>query len=182
MGLYYAPDADAIVPDGILSLKVPRRRGENGRFSYVLWEEGAIPTLVLEVVSRTYRGEYDSKLNLYQDIGIPFYLVFNPLLRRKHGPFECYRLIDGAYQRQLGEPVWMPDAGIAIGRGEGVYKDWRREWLYWFDQDGQRLPAPEEQVAQERQRADQAQMRAEHERQRVAALEQQLREQGIDPG
>ncbi|MEL6881544.1 MAG: Uma2 family endonuclease, partial [Cyanobacteria bacterium J06607_10] len=55
MGIYYAPSTPAIVPDGFLSLGVERFVGEEGRLSYVFWEEDNIPpTLALEVVSKTY--------------------------------------------------------------------------------------------------------------------------------
>ena len=62
MGVYHTPSIKAIVPDGFLSLGVERFVGENGRSSYVLWEEEGIPPiLALEVVSQTYNGEYEQK-------------------------------------------------------------------------------------------------------------------------
>ncbi|MEO1093583.1 MAG: hypothetical protein AAFX01_01620 [Cyanobacteria bacterium J06638_28] len=52
---------------------------------------------------------------------------------------------------------------------------WRdREWLYWFDQDGNRLPTPEELAQQEQQRAVAA-------AQELLALRQKLQQRGIDP-
>lgn len=68
MGIYYLPTAPrkSIVPDGFLSLGVERRRQQRGRLSYVLWEENWIPPiLVVEVVSQTYGGEYDTKMSKY---------------------------------------------------------------------------------------------------------------------
>ena len=56
MGIYYDPDLPAIVPDGFLSLGIPRLIDEDLRLSYVLWEEQKVPTLVLEVVSHKRRG------------------------------------------------------------------------------------------------------------------------------
>ena len=51
MGVYFDPRQSAVVPDGVLSLG----GGEQGRLSYVLWEEdNIVPTLALEVVSKTY--------------------------------------------------------------------------------------------------------------------------------
>lgn len=62
MGIYYDPDQPAIVPDGFLSLGVERFIGEDGRLSYVFWEEDNIPpVLALEVVFKTYGGEYERK-------------------------------------------------------------------------------------------------------------------------
>lgn len=28
----------------------------------------------------------------------------------------------------------MPEVGLGIGRGQGTYRSWTHEWLYWFDQ------------------------------------------------
>jgi Uma2 family endonuclease len=61
MGIYYHPDLPAIVPDGFLSLGIPRLVDEDLRLSYVLWAEQKVPTLVLEVVSHKRRGEYSTK-------------------------------------------------------------------------------------------------------------------------
>ncbi|UFP94417.1 Uma2 family endonuclease [Gloeobacter morelensis] len=167
LGLYYAPDEEPVVPDGFLSLGVQRHKGEHGRPSYVVWEEGALPVLVLEIVSRTYRGEYGSKLTLYQQLAIPYYVIYNPMRRRQQSPFAAYRLVDGNYHRQEAEPFWMQEVGLGLGRGEGTYKGWQREWLYWFNQDGRRLSTPEEQMEQERAK--------------IAALERRLRQLGEDP-
>ncbi|MEM6435689.1 MAG: hypothetical protein AAF773_17825 [Cyanobacteria bacterium P01_D01_bin.115] len=64
MGIYFDPKQPTVVPDGVLSLGVERFIGEQGRLSYVLWEEdNIVPTLALEVVSKTYGGEYERRRN-----------------------------------------------------------------------------------------------------------------------
>ena len=66
MGWYYSPDEKAIAPDGFLSVGVERIKGRNLRLSYVTWEEnGVIPSLVIEVVSKTPGGEYKEKKKKY---------------------------------------------------------------------------------------------------------------------
>ena len=47
MGIYHHPKKPAIVPDGFLSIGVPRILDTNLRLSYVLWEEEKVPTFVL---------------------------------------------------------------------------------------------------------------------------------------
>lgn len=170
MGIYYAPSTPAIVPDGFLSLGVERFIHENGRLSYVLWDEAdVIPILALEVVSQSYGGEYDQKKNDYAKIGILYYVIYVPNRRhyRNRQPLEVYRLVNGEYVLQPGDQVWLPEIGLAIGRERGTYRGRTREWLYWYDQSGQRYPTPEE--------------RAEQERQRAERLAEKLREMGIDP-
>jgi Uma2 family endonuclease len=170
MGIYYAPSQPPLVPDGFLSLGVERFVGEEGRSSYVLWEEdGIVPVLALEVVSKTYGGEYEQKKLDYAQLGILYYAIYVPSrrTRRKREPLEVYRLVEGEYIHQLGDRVWMPEIGLAIGRERGTYRGRTREWLYWYDQEGRKLPTPEE-VAQQ-------------ERQRVERLVAQLRALGVEP-
>ncbi|WP_373525745.1 Uma2 family endonuclease [Nostoc sp.] len=170
MGIYYAPSKPPLVPDGFLSLGVERFIGEEGRLSYVLWEEDAtVPIFALEVVSKTYGGEYEQKKIDYAQLGILCYAIYVPSrrYRRKRDPLEVYRLVEGDYILQPNSQVWIPEIGLAIGRERGTYLGRTREWLYWYDQQGRKLPTPEELVQQERQRA-----------QRLA---QKLRDLGINP-
>ncbi|MBW4574723.1 MAG: Uma2 family endonuclease [Aphanothece sp. CMT-3BRIN-NPC111] len=166
MGVYYDPNEPPIVPDGFLSLGVERFIDEDLRFSYVLWEENRVPILVLEVVSQKRRGEYSDKKQQYANLGVLYYAVYNPHRRRK-SPLEVYRLLDGKYVLQEGNPVWLPEINLGIGRERGTYQGITREWLYWYDKQGQRLLTPEERILQAEQRAE--------------MLAERLRSFGIDP-
>jgi Uma2 family endonuclease len=180
LGLYYDPNKPAIGPDGFLSIGVPRfRAGERLRLSYPIWQENNIvPQWVLEVVSKTSGKEYSSKLAEYATIGVLYYTVYNPEYwkRDRHDPFEVYRLENGVYVKQPGNPLWMPEIGLGIGRERGTHEGLTREWLYWYDESGDRLPAPENVIDQMRQRTEQERQRAEQERQR-AEQERQRAEQ-----
>jgi len=131
---------------------------------------------VLEVVSKTPGGEYDDKMTKYAGMGVLYYTIYNPdyWKRDEQAPFEVYRLVNGAYLRQPGNPVWMPEIGLGIGYELGTHEDWTRDWLYWYDQQGNRFPAPENVIEQERQRALSAE-------QQLRELITKLRERGIDP-
>lgn len=166
MGVYYDPEKPAIVPDGFLSLGVERFIDEDLRLSYVLWEENVVPIMVLEVVSHKRRGEYSTKKQMYAELEVLYYVVYNPR-RRKKPPLEVYRLVDGEYVLLSGNPVLLPELNLGIGRERGTYQGITREWLYWYDQQGQRLLTPEERILQAEKRA-----------QRLA---EQLRLLGIDP-
>ena len=177
MGVYYDPKQPAIVPDGFLSLGVVRRKGEKGRLSYVLWSENNIvPQLAIEFVSRTYGQEYSDKLALYAQMGVLYYVIYNPnyYQRDKHEPFEVYCLQGSDYVRLCGEPVWLPEIGLGIGREVGIFEGWRREWLYWYDQEGNRFPSPDERMQQAQQELEQEQRFRED-------LLRKLRLRGIDP-
>ncbi|HAG85420.1 MAG TPA: hypothetical protein DCL61_30810 [Cyanobacteria bacterium UBA12227] len=166
MAIYYDPDQPAIVPDGFLSVGVERVIDEDLRLSYVLWEEKVVPFLVLEVVSHKQRGEYSSKKKIYREMGVLYYVIYNPLRRRK-ARLEVHKLVDGIYELVPGNPVWLPEINLGIGAERGTYQGINREWLYWYDQQGKRYLTPEERIQEERQRA-----------QRLA---DQLRALGVDP-
>jgi len=145
MGIYYHPQEPAIVPDGFLSIGVPRMVDENLRLSYLLWREERVPILVLEVVSKTRRGEYTQKKVDYAEMGILYYVIYNPLRRRKPR-LEVYQLTDGEYKLLPGEPVWLSEIGLGIGKARGINQGMEREWLYWYDGQGNRYSTPEERI------------------------------------
>jgi Uma2 family endonuclease len=183
MGVYYDPQKSPVVPDGFLCLGVERLPRAGGRLSYVVWQEGGIvPLLAVEYVSKTYGGEYDTKMQNYADVGVTYYVIYNPeyTQRHKHNPLEVYRLVNGAYVLQSGEPFWMPEIGLGIGRGQGTYRGWVREWLYWYDQKGNRLPSLEERTALTEQELEHERQRTEQERREREELIARLRERGID--
>ena len=49
----------------------------------MLWEEQKVPIMVLEVVSQTRRGEYTQKKQDYAQLGILYYVIYNPLRKRE---------------------------------------------------------------------------------------------------
>lgn len=163
-----------VVPDAFLSLNVERKKSGKSRRSYAVWEEqDTVPIWVLEMVSHQNREEYDSKMEVYAKLGVLYYVIYNPEYwqRDRHQPFEVYKLSSGTYQLQIGEPYWMPELGLGIGRWQTDVGGLPQELLTWYDEQGNRhLSAAE----QERQRAEQ-------ERQQRERLETFLRSQGIDP-
>lgn len=180
MAIYHTTGASPrvpIVPDGFLSLEVERRKGGRSRKSYVVWEENdTVPLLAIEMVSWTPGGEYDEKLEIYARLGVLYYLVYNPQhwQRDRHQPFELYKLVDGAYRLQVGEPYWMPEIGLGLGRHTRMFGPVEREMLYWYNEQGDRYFAADEQLAQVEQQA--AQERQEKER-----LMEKLRSLGVNP-
>ena len=87
------------------------------------WEENeVVPLLTLEIVSHTPGGEYDDKLAIYARLGVLYYVIYNPEYWRRDGqmPFEVYKLVNGSYQLQIGEPYWMLEIGLGIGRARDI--------------------------------------------------------------
>ena len=159
MGVYYDPNQPPIVPDGFLSLGVERFFDENLRRSYAIWEEAQVPTLVLEVVSQTYRGEYTTKKDEYARLGVLYYIIYHPT-RRRQPRMSVYKLVNDSYELQSTNQVWLPEINLGIGMERGKYQGITREWLYWYNQQGNRLLTPEE---------------------RAQMLAERLRAMGVDP-
>ena len=178
MGVYYPTAVDpkvAVVPDGFLSLGVPRRRPSGPRSNYTIWEENNVtPQFVLEVVSKTYGNEYDlafekpknpkpgeedqqkilpGKLGIYEAMGVLYYAIYNPEFwqRDGHQALEIYKLVGGRYQPQTVEPYWMPEIGLALGRCQVAVGGLELEALSWFDAEGDRYLFSEELTELERQ-------------------------------
>ena len=137
-----------VVPDGFLSLGVERKKNGKSRKSYAVWEEQEIvPIMVLEMVSHKYGNEYDTKIETYTKLGVLYYVIYNPEFwqRDRHQPFEVYKLESGTYKLQIGEPYWMPEVGLGIGRCQKVFGGISQEMLTWYDENGDpRLSAAEQ--------------------------------------
>ncbi|MGB3654710.1 MAG: Uma2 family endonuclease [Rivularia sp. (in: cyanobacteria)] len=180
MGIYYDAKKPAIVPDGFLSLGVERFIDEILRLSYVLWEEKKLPTMVLEVVSQTYRKEYSSKKEFYAELEILYYVVYNPHRRRK-APLEVYKLVNAEYVLQSGNPVWLPEIGLGIGHERGTYQGITREWLYWYNESGKRFFTPEERITEAEERITEVEQRRQEAENRAQMLAERLKALGVDP-
>ncbi|MEH1817854.1 MAG: Uma2 family endonuclease [Nostoc sp.] len=187
MGIYYDPNLPAIVPDAFLSLGVKRFYNENLRPSYVLWKEKKLPILVLEVVSQIDRGEYSTKKAEYARFGFLYYVIYN-LFRCDKPRLEVYKLFNNTYELYDGNPVWLPEIGLGIGIERGTYLGIPQEWMYWYNQQGQRFLTPEEdkklaqqEVQQAKQEVQQAQQKAQQAQQEIQLLRERLRSLGVDP-
>jgi hypothetical protein len=108
------------------------------------------------------KSSEEPKKDIYGKLGVLYYIIYNPEFwqRDGHQPLEVYKLVDGEYQLQIGEPCWMPEVGLGIGRCPEIFPGSTEEVLSWFDEGGGRYLRPKE-------RAD--------------LLAAKLRELGIDP-
>ena len=190
-----------VVPDAFLSLGVERRkvsREGKGRLSYATWEEGGVaPMLTIEMVSQTPGGEYDKKLEIYRRLGVLYYVLYNPWYwkRDRHQPFEVYKLEEGEYRQQIGEPFWMPEIGLGIGRGQQPVGGVEMEVLLWHDEAGQAYPLPESELQELRSQLNksqsllsksqlqlnESQLQRDAAEQKAERLAEYVRSLGLDP-
>jgi hypothetical protein len=173
VGLFFSLDSPPIVPDMLLSLGVKphpdlRDYGNKLYRSYMMWKYGKPPEVALEIVSNLKGNELGSKLTLYADIGVEYYVVYDPLEMYGQPTVRVF-LRRGRQYEQIDEAVF-PDIGLRLGMWTGTYQGIEGEWLRWFTADGTLLLVSEELsilLKQERKRTEQERKRTEQERKRT---------------
>ena len=177
-------------PDMFVVLDVPSRE----RKSWVIWEEGKGPDMVIELLSEsTAEQDKTTKKLIYQNqLRVPEYFWYDPFDPQNWAGF---RLHNSAYAPLQPDPqgrLVSNILGLALVRWTGVYKGVGATWLRWASLDNGLLPTGEElalrqaeqerqRVEQERKRAEQERERAEREYQRAERLAARLRELGVEP-
>ena len=218
VGLFYKLKTAPIVPDVMLSLDVQCADdfSKKQNRAYFVWEFGKLPEVCVEIVSNQegdeltlsrksqQKGKTTIKKDLYAQIRIPYYVVFDPLkqIQGKDGMDEALlRVWANSVGRryteltpptgisEVGQVVWLEEVGLGLTLWSGQFEeDVTRLWLRWCDPDGRVIPTGAEGQAIEQQRADTEQQRADAERQgreaekqRADRLADRLRAMGIDP-
>ena len=111
--LYYRPGNKRrhVSPDVLVTRGLEPRDRE----SYLLWEEGRAPNVVIEVTSQSTRDEdLEDKLEIYRDeIQVAEYFLFDPRSEYLVPALQGYRLSRGRYE--LIEPVSGRLASVELG-------------------------------------------------------------------
>ncbi|MBI3959597.1 MAG: Uma2 family endonuclease [Chloroflexi bacterium] len=189
VALYYALHTPALVPDLLLSLGVtpPTDPKPKENRSYLVWEYGKAPDLVVEIVSNRKGGELGNKLLDYARAGVSYYVVFDPFQELGEEKLRIFSRRGGSF-REIAER-WLAEVELGLILWEGTYEDWSNTlWLRWVDREGNLIPTGAEATAQASRRAEEASQRAEEaerqareERRQREELLAKLRAQGIDP-
>jgi Uma2 family endonuclease len=144
VGVFYAIREPAIVPDVFVALDVQAAEEwwtAAGR-SYLIWEHGKAPDVVIEIVSNKQGDELTRKLNLYAWIGVPLYAVFDPERQIQEEMLVIYRINATGYLR--AESTWLERLQLGLTLWEGEFEGRRTQWLRWCDQDGHLIPTGQE--------------------------------------
>lgn len=195
VGVFALARNPAIVPDVFLSLDVEVAHDwwQKEHRSYLLWEFGKPPDVVIEIVSNTAGGEADEKRQKYARMRVIYYVIYDPLRQVMPDVLTIYRLSGTDYERHSNSR--FPDIGLGVTLWDGTYEGKTDTWLRWTDADGNLILTGKERAEQEHQRAEQEHQRAEqerldkehilqqleHERQRAARLAALLQQLGHDP-
>ena len=157
-------------PDFFVALDVPKRE----RKSWVIWEEGKGPDVVIELLSAsTAAQDKGEKKDIYQDrIRVPEYFWFDPLSGEWAGFIIQHRRYVPIEEDNQGR-LLSQTLGLALVRWEGVYQEVEARWLRWATLSGALLPTPQEVAVETQRQATEAQRQAtEAQRQATEAQRQ----------
>ena len=193
-------------PDWFGVVGVPRLYdGHDLRLSYVIWQEGVSPTIVVELLSPGTEnqdlgeelrqpGEPPTKWTVYEQIlRIPYYVVFS----RYTNQLQAFELVGGYYQpvALVEGRLPIPPLELSLGLWQGSYRGIERLWLRWLTLEGELIPLADEELIAAKQEASAAKQEASAAKQEASAAKQEasaakqraeqlaarLRELGIDP-
>ncbi|MDM9379625.1 Uma2 family endonuclease [Chlorogloeopsis sp. ULAP01] len=177
-------------PDWFAVLGVSRLYEQRDlRLSYVIWQEGIAPSVVVELLSpgiekedlgQTLRevSQPPPKWEVYERIlRIPYYIVFDRYTNR----LRIFQNIAGRYQELnlIESPIVLPELELSLGLWQGYYQGIERLWLRWYSVAGDWIPTPAELAEQESQQKQLAQQQIEQERQRTEQERQRAEQEHL---
>jgi Uma2 family endonuclease len=193
-------------PDWFLVLNVPRLyEGTDLRRSYVVWQEGQNPDVVVEFLSpgtdsedlgRFYtedtngaeeveetepnpiRSKPPGKFEVYEQyLSVPHYIVYSRYTQQ----LRYFKLEGEVYQEQSlsaqNPLIWIADLEVGLGIWKGVFEGVPSHWLRWCDREGNWLLTDTE---QERLEKEQERLEKEQAQSQLRQAAQNLLETGMD--
>ncbi len=155
-------------PDFFVVLDVPR--GE--RKSWVIWEEGKGPDVVIELLSEsTAEEDQGRKMRVYQDrMRVPEYYWYDPFSAELAG----FKLSNRQYAPLAPDDTGRLSSdtlGLRLTRWTGTYKSLEATWLRFAQPDGTLLPTTDEQAEAAQRRAAELEARLARYRERFGDLD-----------
>jgi Uma2 family endonuclease len=182
---YKRPDWFAVI--GVSRLYEDR----DMRLSYVVWQEGVNPFVVVELQSPgteaedlgktvAKSGKAPTKWEVYERIlRVPYYILFN----RYTDVLKVYKLSGGRYQELISQndQYWLPELHIGLGVWYGEYQGINRLWIRWVDHEGNWILTDTERLELEQQQRQQAEQQRDEAQLKADRLAERLKAMGIDP-
>lgn len=181
VGVFHAIKGTPIVPDMFLSLdvRVADDLWEKKNRSYFVWEFGKPPEVAVEIVSNTKGGETGRKFRKYAQIGVWYYIIFDPRRVVQKNELRIYEMAAGQYIPKADRK--LTQIGLEVALWDGEFEGKQDRWLRWCDKEGNLVQTGFERAEAEKQRAEAAEQKLASEKQRAEHLAAKLRALGIDP-
>ncbi|MDM8551542.1 Uma2 family endonuclease [Desulfobacterales bacterium HSG2] len=167
VGIFYGSEPSVVVPDTLVSLdvEVADDMWSKRNRSYFLSVFGKPPEVVVEIVSSSKGGETGEDIRKYAQVGIRYYIVFDPQKLVQKDALRIYELSEGQYIRKID--CSLPQAGLGVTLWEGVFEGIHDTWLRWLDHEGKLILAGQELAEKAEKWADEAESRAEETKRRT---------------
>jgi len=152
-------------PDVFVVLDTPQHE----RKSWVVWEEGKPPDVIIELLSEsTAEIDKTTKKRIYESrLRVPEYFWYDPFEPADWAGFRLQGEHYEAIQPDDGNTLPCQVLGLTLTRWPGRYQGVEATWLRWARVDGSLLPTPQELAREAEARAD--------------LLAARLRELSVDP-
>lgn len=154
--------------------------GSYERRSFKTWEEGATPTVIFEITSKsTWTEDLFNKSELYKRLGIKEYFIFDPLGEFLIEPFQGMRLIGNSYvalKMDADDALWSEELGLKLRRDDDTLRVIDPEdntVMPVFDELAQAVVVAEQRAEQEAA----ARAAVENEVERLQAIIEQLQQE-----
>ena len=181
VGIYEKNPTNPIVPDVLLSLNVKQAEDiwQKKHRCYFISIFGKAPELVIEIVSNKVGDERKEKFKRYKNMGVKYYVIYDPGLHIYKTSLHAYQLKKKSYvafpnNELKNKRVWFEEINIGLTIQKGKYEDLEGEWLRWYDKKGKILKTGHEKVEILENKMKDEQKRADKERKRAEALEKEL--------
>lgn len=161
------------------------------RLSYVVWQEGVNPFVMVELLSPGTEKEDlgqslrdavkpPGKWEVYERIlRIPYYIVFS----RYTNELRIFELKGTQYQELTlsDKRFWFSELELGLGLWQGSYQGVDALWMRWYDATDNWIPTPVELAVQSSNRAEVERQQRQLAEQRAERLAARLRELGVNP-
>ena len=178
MFYYNKDDPHAVkAPDVLVVKGVSKHK----RRIYKLWEEQVVPCTIFEITSKqTGSADLTTKYQLYEQLGIKEYFLFDPLDEYLRPNLQGFTLVKGCYQA-----LPLSAEGELISRELGLVLRPQGDWLRLVDsytgqvlatskESAQRVELVEQQALLEKERARIETQRADLAEAKIIELQQEL--------
>ena len=164
----------SVAPDVFVAFGVEKKR----RRTYLLWEEGKGPDVVIELVSKsTYQHDLSGKKELYARVlGVKEYYLYDPERQYLSPSLQGYRLAGDFYRSIQPVANRLPSfvLGLELGEEEmelGLYNPETQRWLLKpVEEEALARRQAESETEQAEARAQQAETRANRAEAELARL------------
>ncbi|RQH17696.1 Uma2 family endonuclease [Okeania hirsuta] len=148
VGLFSHVRDSGIVPDVFLSLNIVGEKEwwERNVRSYLFWEFGKPPDVVIEIVSPTPGNELGSKLTDYAKLRIPYYVVYDPLQKLSETVLQVFQLQFNSYIPK--NDAWFSDVNLGLTLWDGKFENINGTWLRWCNVGGNVIQTGDEIAAE----------------------------------